>query len=118
MNKLRSRLQYEKAKETFAKARLLAPNDEEIKKGEFELYYNLGISGLSEEEKLVAEINASRADKNKFDALMAKRKEMFIKIIPDFEKAYSIDPSNESTKSILKMAYVATGQEDKVKTLK
>ena len=108
---------FEKAKETFAKARLLAPNDEEIKKGEFELYYNLGISGLSEEEKLVAEINASRADKNKFDALMAKRKEMFIKIIPDFEKAYSIDPSNESTKSILKMAYVATGQADKVKTL-
>ena len=42
---------------------------------------------------------------------------MFIKIIPDFEKAYSIDPSNESTKSILKMAYVATGQADKVKTL-
>lgn len=109
--------EFEKAKVVFAKARALAPDDEELKKGEFELYYNLGISGLSEEEKLVAEINASRADKNKFDALMGKRKEMFFKIIPDFEKAYSIDPTNESAKSILKMAYTVTGQPEKAKKM-
>jgi tetratricopeptide (TPR) repeat protein len=106
-----------KAKETFAKARAIAPNDEELKKGEFELYYNLGYAGLSEEEKLVAEINASRADKKKFDALMAKRKEMFMNIIPDFEKAYALDPTHASTKSILKMAYEVTGQADKAKAM-
>ena len=106
-----------KAKETFAKARVIAPNDEELKKGEFELYYNLGYAGLSEEEKLVAEINASRADKKKFDALMAKRKEMFMNIIPDFEKAYALDPTHASTKSILKMAYEVTGQADKAKAM-
>jgi tetratricopeptide (TPR) repeat protein len=108
---------FENAKATFTKARVLAPNDEELKKGEFELYYNLGYAGLSEEEKLVAEINASRADKKKFDALMAKRKEMFMNIIPDFEKAYALDPSHASTKSILKMAYEVTGQADKAKAI-
>lgn len=108
---------FENAKATFAKARVLAPNDEELKKGEFELYYNLGYAGLSEEEKLVAEINASRADKKKFDALMAKRKEMFMNIIPNFEKAFALDPTHASTKSILKMAYEVTGQAEKAKAL-
>jgi tetratricopeptide (TPR) repeat protein len=108
---------FDKAKETFAKARLLAPNDEELKKGEFELYYSLGYSGLSEEEKLVNEINASRDDKKKFDELMAKRKAMFLSIIPDFEKAYSIDSTNASTISILKMAYEVTGQPEKAKVI-
>lgn len=108
---------FENAKATFAKARELAPNDEELKKGEFELYYNLGYAGLSEEEKLVAEINASRADKKKFDALMAKRKEMFMNIIPNFEKAFALDPTHASTKSILKMAYEVTGQAEKAKAL-
>ena len=108
---------FDKAKETFAKARLLAPNDEELKKGEFELYYSLGYSGLSEEEKLVNEINASRADKKKFDELMAKRKTMFMNVIPDFEKAYSINPSDQNTKSILKMAYEVTGQPEKAKAI-
>jgi tetratricopeptide (TPR) repeat protein len=108
----------DKAKETFSKARLLSPDDEELKKGEFELYYNLGYSGLSEEEKLVNEINASRADKKKFDELMEKRKAMFLSIIPDFEKAYSIDSTNSSTISILKMAYEVTGQTEKAKAIK
>lgn len=108
---------FENAKATFAKARELAPNDEELKKGEFELYYNLGYAGLSEEEKLVAEINASRADKKKFDALMAKRKEMFMNIIPNFEKAFALDPTHASTKSILKMAYEVTGQAEKAKAM-
>ena len=108
---------FENAKATFAKARVLAPNDEELKKGEFELYYNLGYAGLSEEEKLVAEINASRADKKKFDALMAKRKEMFMNIIPNFEKAFALDPTHASTKSILKMAYEVTGQAEKAKAM-
>ncbi len=108
---------FDKAKETFAKARLLAPNDEELKKGEFELYYSLGYSGLSEEEKLVNEINASRADKKKFDELMAKRKTMFMNVIPDFEKAYLINPSDQNTKSILKMAYEVTGQPEKAKAI-
>jgi tetratricopeptide (TPR) repeat protein len=108
----------DKAKDIYTKARIIAPDDEELKKGEFELYYSLGYSGLSEEEKLVNELNASRADKNKFDELLAKRKTMFMNVIPDFEKAYSINPSDQNTKSILKMAYEVTGQPEKAKAIK
>jgi tetratricopeptide (TPR) repeat protein len=108
----------DKAKDIYTKARIIAPDDEELKKGEFELYYSLGYSGLSEEEKLVNELNASRADKNKFDELLAKRKTMFMNVIPDFEKAYLINPSDQNTKSILKMAYEVTGQSEKAKAIK
>lgn len=108
----------DKAKDIYTKARIIAPDDEELKKGEFELYYSLGYSGLSEEEKLVNELNASRADKNKFDELLAKRKTMFMNVIPDFEKAYLINPSDQNTKSILKMAYEVTGQPEKAKAIK
>ena len=107
----------EKAKGIYAKARIIAPENEELKKGEFELYYGLGYTGLNEEEKLVNEINASRADKKKFDELMAKRKAMFLNTIPNFEKAYSINPSDENTKKILKMAYEVTGQSEKAKSI-
>ena len=107
----------EKAKATYAKARAIAPNDEELKKGEFEVYYNSGYAGLAEEEQLVKDINASRADKKKYDELMGKRKAMFMKVLPDFEKAYSINPTDTNTKNILKLAYEITGQLEKAKAI-
>lgn len=109
--------EFDKAKDVYSRARILAPANEELKKGEFELYYGLGYNGLNEEEKLVNEINASRADKKKFDALMAKRKQMFLNTIPNFEKAYELNPTDANTKSILKMAYEVTGQGDKAKAM-
>jgi tetratricopeptide (TPR) repeat protein len=109
---------FDKAKEIYAKARVLAPENEDLKKGEFDLYFNLGYNGLNEEEKLVNEINASRGDKKKYDELMAKRKAMFLSTIPNFEKAYALNPDDENTKSILKMAYEATGQPEKAKAIK
>lgn len=109
--------EFDKAKDVYSRARILAPANEELKKGEFELYYGLGYNGLNEEEKLVNEINASRADKKKFDALMAKRKQMFLNTIPNFEKAYELNPTDANTKSILKMAYEVTGQADKAKAM-
>jgi len=42
---------------------------------------------------------------------------MFAKSIPDFEKAYAIKPSDENTKTILKMAYEVTGQNEKAKAM-
>lgn len=108
----------EKAKVTYAEARKLAPNDQELKNGEFQIYYNSGYSLLADEEKIVNEINGSRDNPKKYDELVAKRKEMFARAIPDFEKAYSIDSSNESLKTILKMAYEITGQTEKANTIK
>ena len=109
---------FDKAKDIYSKARSLAPNDEELKKGEFELYYSLGSDALKEEEKLVDEINASRSDKKKYDELMLKRKAMFLNAIPSFEKAYSLIPTDENTKKILTMAYEASGQPEKAKAIK
>lgn len=106
-----------KAKETYAEARKLLPNDEELKTGEFNLYFNEGYAGLKEEDRLVAEINASTSDIKKYNKLMDERKAMFQKTIPSFEKAYSINPTDANTKSILKMAYEITGQVEKAKTI-
>ena len=54
-----------------------------------------------------------RDNKTKYDELMAKRKDVFQKTIPLFEKAYSLDSSDANTKNLLKMAYEITGQKEK-----
>lgn len=107
----------EKAKLTYTEARKLAPNDEELKKGEFQIYYNAGYALLADEENIVNAINSSRDNAKKYDELVKKRKDMFAKALPDFEKAYSIDSTNESLKSILKMTYDIIGQPEKAKTI-
>ena len=108
---------FDKAKQTLSEVRLLLPDDEELKTNEFNLYFNEGYAGLADEAKLVDEINASTADKKKFDALMNQRKEMFQKVLPSFEKAYSINPTDANTKNILKIAYELTGQTEKAKAI-
>ena len=110
-------VEIEKAKTTYDIARKLAPDDEELKQGEFQIYYNSGFALLADEDKIVNEINASRADKAKYDELLKKRIDMFAKALPNFEKAYSIDPTDENTKTILKMSYDITGQPEKAKAI-
>lgn len=107
----------EKAKATYAEARIINPTDEDLKKGEFNIYFNSGYAHLADDDKLVTEINNSRADKKKYDEFMKKRQEMFAKALPDFEKAYAINPNDANTKSILKMTYEITGQPEKAKTI-
>ncbi len=109
---------FEKAKETFTKARLIDPNNEELKKGEFDLYFSIGLNYLLEEDKLIKEINESVADKIKYDQLIEKRKTMFMNSIPYLEKAYSIDPNDQNTIKLLKAAYEVTGQPEKAKAIK
>ncbi len=107
----------DKAKSTYTEARKLAPNDEELKKGEFQIYFNAGYALLADDEKIVNEINSSRDNAKKYDELVKKRKDMFAKALPDFEKAYSIDSTNENLKSILKMTYDIVGQPEKAKNI-
>ena len=107
----------EKAKGYYAEARVLLPNDEDLATGEFNIYFNEGYKGLTEEAKLVEQINASTKDKKKYDELMAQRKAMFQKTIPAFEKAFAIKPNDANTKTILKMAYEITGQTEKAKAI-
>lgn len=107
----------EKAKTVYAEARKLAPNDEELRRGEFDAYYNSGYALLAGDEKLVTEINNSISDKKKYDELVKKRKEIFSKALPDFEKAYSIIPTDTNTKFILKTTYEILGQPEKAKAI-
>lgn len=108
---------FENAKATYTKARLLDPNNEELKKGEFELYFSIAVSFLVEEDKLIKEINDSVSDKKKYNELIEKRKLIFMNSIPYLEKAYSINPKDESTFKILKAAYEITGQSEKAKSM-
>lgn len=107
-----------KAKKAFAEVRKMLPNDEELKTGEFNLYFNEGYAGLAKETQLVDDINSAGSDKKKFDALILERKEMFMNVLPLFEKAYSINSADENTKNILKMAYDVIGQPEKAKAIK
>ena len=107
----------DKAKATYAEARKLSPNDEELRRGEFDAYYNSGYALLAGDEKLVTEINNSISDKKKYDELVKKRKEIFSKALPDFEKAYSIIPTDTNTKFILKTTYEILGQPEKAKAI-
>ena len=72
---------------------------------------------MAGDEKLVTEINNSISDKKKYDELVKKRKEIFSKALPDFEKAYSINPNDANIKSILKLTYEIVGQADKAKMI-
>ena len=107
----------EKAKTAYAEARKLAPNDEELKQGEFQIYYNSGYAKLADEQKIVDEINNSRSDKKKYDELVSKRKEIFTKALPFFEKAYQVKPTDENTKNVLKITYETLGQPEKAKAI-
>ena len=100
-----------------SEARKLLPNDEELKTGEFNIYFNAGFSSLADDEKLVNEINNSRADKKKYDELVSKRKEIFTKALPFFEKAYQVKPTDENTKNVLKITYETLGQPEKAKAI-
>lgn len=107
----------DKAKEFYVVARKLSPEDQDLLNGEFSIYFNEGFAGLANEAQLVQDINASVANKKKYDELMAQRKKMFQNVLPLFEKAYEIKPSDENTKNILKLAYEIIGQPEKAKSM-
>ena len=62
-------------------------------------------------------LQSLEANKKKYDELMAQRKKMFQNVLPLFEKAYEIKPSDENTKNILKLAYEIIGQPEKAKSM-
>lgn len=135
---------FDKAKQVYKEAKVFAPKNVELLINEATLYYqtndlvtyeslikevvkldpnnaslhfNIGYLALAEDSKLVDQINASVKDVKKYNELTAKRKELFLNALPHFEKAYSIDPKDENTKSILKMTYEIVGQPEKAKAI-
>ncbi len=109
---------YDKAKIAIEDALELNPKDDELKKEAARIYFNEAYEMLKDDQKLVDEINANLDDKAKFDKLVGKRKELFKKALPNFEKAYSLNPNDANTKSLLKMSYDILEMKDKAATIK
>ncbi len=109
---------YEKAKRALAEAKALSPNDKEIIDEEFNIYFNEAYNLLKDDQKLVDEINANVDNTAKYDELKEKRRALFTKALPSFEKAYEIKPNDQNTKDLLIMAYSITGQKVKADALK
>lgn len=82
------------------------------------LQYNVGFLMISDDPKLVEEINANLKDDKKYKELSNKRKEMFKAALPYFEKAYQLDVTNADTKEILKVSYDILGMKDKAAMVK
>ena len=98
-------------------ARKLLPNDEDLITTEFNLYFNQGYELIKDDMKMVDDINKVIDNKKKYDELVGKRKEIFAKALPFFEKAYQVKSSDENTKNVLKIAYEILGQTEKAKAI-
>ena len=83
-----------------------------------QLQYNVGFLLLNEDTKIVEEINANLKNIKKYDELKAKRKAMFLKALPYFERAHQLDVTNEDTKKTLRLCYETIGMKDRAASVK
>jgi tetratricopeptide (TPR) repeat protein len=83
-----------------------------------QLQYNVGFLLLNDDAKIVDEINANLKNIKKYDELNAKRKAMFLKALPYFERAHQLDVANEDTKRTLRLCYETLGRKDKASSVK
>jgi tetratricopeptide (TPR) repeat protein len=81
------------------------------------LYFNIGYLGLSEDVKLVEEINKNLDNQKVYNELMNKRKAMYQSALPYFEESFRLDPNNENTKLMLKSTYQVLGMKEKADKL-
>lgn len=71
---------------------------------------NLGILIISDEQKIVNEMNSlgnSTKDNQRYDQLKKKRDDMFNKALPYFEKAHAVKPDNQDVIGMLASIYQA-----------
>ena len=104
----------EKAKKVFAEARNMFPDDADLKADEAKFYYNLGFNELKEDKVIVDEINANLDNRDTYDKLMIKRRAIFKKALPFFEKAYKIMPTDGDSKKLMNMCYDVLDMKDKI----
>jgi tetratricopeptide (TPR) repeat protein len=83
-----------------------------------QLQYNVGFLLLNDDAKIVDEINANLKNIKKYDELNAKRKAMFLKALPYFERSHQLDVANEDTKKTLRLCYETLGMKDKAASVK
>lgn len=107
-----------KAKMNIEEALSISPNDADLKAEAFRIYFNEAYELLKDDQKLVDEINSNLDNNAKYKELILKRKEIFQKALPSFEKAFSFNPSDANTKALLKLSYEVLGMNDKAATIK
>lgn len=81
------------------------------------LHFNIGYLSLSDDAKLVDEINKNLDNQKVYDELMRKRIALYNSVLPYFEESYRLDPSSENTKIMLKSTYEVLGMKDKAEKL-
>ncbi len=81
------------------------------------LYFNVGYYSLTNDAKIVDEMNKNLDNAKVFEGLNSKRKEMFNKALPYFEKSYQLDSSSSNTKELLKTSYEVLGMKEKADKL-
>lgn len=82
---------------------------------------NMGSILLSDEEKIVNEMNAlgtSDKDNKRYEVLKGQRNEMFKKALPYFEKALQAEPDNQYAITMCANIYQALEMPDKAKAMK
>ena len=104
---------FSNAKKYLHEARNLNPKDEELLNAEFSLHFNEAYNLIKQDQKIVEEINNNLKNKAKYDELMLQRKELFKSALPSLEKAFELKPSDENTKSLLKISYEILDMKDK-----
>jgi hypothetical protein len=53
-----------------------------------------------------------------YNELNTKRKAMYLKALPYFERAHQLDVANQDMKTILKLSYETLGMKDKAASVK
>ena len=81
------------------------------------LYFNIGYLGLSDDVKLVEEINKNLENPKVYSELMTKRKAMYQSALPYFEESFRLDSTNENTKMMLKSTYETLGMKEQADKL-
>lgn len=82
---------------------------------------NIAALKLSEEEKIVDEMNSlgtSSADNKKYDELRKQRESIYKEVLPYLEKAYKINPSNKNVVTYLMNLYGQIGEDAKFQEMK
>ena len=102
---------FEKAKEYYNKCIELDPDYADA-------YVNLGSAYLEDDKVLVEEMNKNLNDFDKYDEIKAKQSELYKEVIPLYESAYKLKPTDVDTIRTLMSLYENTGMDDKFQTMK
>lgn len=84
-------------------------------------YLNLAALLLSPDKEIVEKMRAlgsTKADQQKYDALLEKRKDMFKQALPYLEKAYGYDNKDKGIIQALKEAYRVLQMKDKLEEMR